>query len=287
MMYFGNRKLMRWVKAPAPGASFSAIGYSDRLDYISGGVGVRESANAHLEYTVSWESADRADIRLITDYAYGTYGDDPIVWLDPLSMDSNILNKGWSMPGLATKDAVPLVGLTRPDSAPNADMSMGYPVDMARYTIQPGEVPRKFHVPVPAGYTAWIGAHGEVAAAGMVAQPTLGGVDFGAGITVPVLSTSTDIRFSTSIVGGEGVGFDLSLIPTPLPGTATVAPALAGVMVQVLKTGKTPERGGFISGEGHSGCKFEGKPTRTPYFFADGRESIGMAAKLTEIGDWP
>lgn len=278
-MYFGNRKLMRWVKAPAPGAGFTTAGYTGRMEYLNGGVGLRESTNAHQEYTLAWDSASREDIRLITDYAYGMYGDDLIVWLDPLSMSSNVLSKSWSMPAIGAKDGVPLAGTERPELVLNENLSLGYPSEMARYTVNSSDALRKTHIPIPEGYTAWVGAHGVGANAGLLVQPTSSGVDAGSPTLVPVVSTSSTQRFSNSFRGGSGVGIDISLPPG-------VTVTLAGLMVQVLPNSVTPERGGFISGEGHSGCRFDGKPSRTPYFFADGRESIGLTAKLTEVGEW-
>ena len=55
-------------------------------------------------------------------------------------------------------------------------------------------------------------------------------------------------------------------------------------MVQILRTGRTPQPGGFISGQGNAGCEFDADPTQTPYNAVLDR--VGMSAKLIETGPW-
>lgn len=59
---------------------------------------------------------------------------------------------------------------------------------------------------------------------------------------------------------------------------------LAGIMVQVLPTGITPENGPFISGQGAGGLEFEGRVHPVPYSLA--HDSWGLAVKLVETEDW-
>lgn len=59
---------------------------------------------------------------------------------------------------------------------------------------------------------------------------------------------------------------------------------LSGIIVQCLPIGETPELGGFISGQGHSGCQFAGKPTQSAYSAA--LDKVGVSAKLVETGAW-
>ena len=59
---------------------------------------------------------------------------------------------------------------------------------------------------------------------------------------------------------------------------------LSGMIVQVLKDGSIPEPGGFISGQGHSGCQFASLPEYTPYSYA--HDIVGMVVDLVETGAW-
>jgi hypothetical protein len=94
-----------------------------------------------------------------------------------------------------------------------------------------------------------------------------------------ILTTATTTRVNTEI-GSGATGIELSLDNTS-GGTFT----LAGMIVQVLAEGVTPSTGGFISGQGHSGCRFLGRPARVPYD-TDRLDLVGLSAKLGEVGEW-
>jgi|GEM_PF-2428334 len=280
MMYLGTRERMRWVKAAAPGAGFSSESYSDQIAYLSGGVGLRNSVGAHMEYDLSWGSLTRDQVADIENYAYGLYGDGLIHFVDPYAMDRNLFSIQWSSPKITAEDGIPLTGTNRPSKVLLNDMSLDYPMYAAQYVVTAGQAARKFHCPIPSGYTAWVGAHGTAGSKGLIVQPTLAGSNVGGSTAIPVLATNDSTRFSTSVDGtGSLNGIDISVDTT----TSTTI-TLAGLMLQLLPTGTTPDAGGFISGRGNSGCMFDGKPKRMPYSLPT--ESIGMTAKLVEVGDW-
>lgn len=279
LMYFGTRERMRWVPAAAPGAGFNAVGYSDRIDYLGGGAGLRNSTGAHMEYELSWGSLTRDQIAQIEDYAYGLYGDGLIYFVDPIAMDRNMFSMQWAAPKITAEDGIPLTGTNRPAKVLINDMSLGYPMYAAQYTVAAGQAGLSFHCPIPPGYTAWVGAHGTAGAQGLRVQPTLNGTATGLSTAVPVLAVTNSNRFSASFDNGTYNGIDISIDSTS---AATIT--LAGLMLQLLPTGDTPSTGGFISGRGNSGCVFDGKPKRMPYSIPG--ESIGMSASLVEVGDW-
>lgn len=281
MMYFGNREKMRWVKAPAPGAGFSAIGYTDTVEFTSGGMGARNSVNAHMEYDLSWGSLTLDEIAQIEDYAYGLYTSKNglIYWLDPTAMDRNLFNRAWAAPKITAEDGVPFTGGKRPSLQYIGDTSLDYPAYAASYTVDAGQVSRKFYCPIPPGYTAWLGAHGAAQAQGLLVQPTLAGTPVGSLVPVPVTSVSTLDRFSNAFSSPSYDGIDITL-DTSAAGTIV----LAGLMLQVLPDGETPAQGGFLSGRGNSGCVFAGKPKVMPYSIPGA--SVGMTARIVEVGDW-
>jgi hypothetical protein len=238
-IYFGTKEYAHWIRAFAPGITYQPVGYPERLQFLNGGTASRQSFNAHMEYTLTWPNTTRDRVRQVTDFAYGIYGMGYIYWLDPVAMDKNLFNLGWSTPGIATMDALPLVGTTRPERVINGDQSLGYPAVMARYSVTPGDAARSFYAPVPAGYTAWIGAHGDISDQGLTVRQTIAGTPVGTPASVPVLGVDDSTRFSTSISGGNQGGIEISLDTTA---TATIT--LAGLILQVLPNGKTPPRGG-------------------------------------------
>lgn len=280
-MYFGTKRKMRWVKIDAPGREQITAGYSERLDYLNGGVGLRRSRSGHQEYMLTWNVMTREQARHVTDYAHGIYGDGFIYFVDPAATDLNLLNPAWAAPGIGAKDGVPLAGDTRPTLVDNPNLSLDYPVDMARYTLTAADRRRSFYVPIPPGFVAHVGAHGGASTLGIQIQPTQSGVASGAPLVAPVLPTSSAQRFSHSVVAsGAQPGVEISI----QPGDGEIT--LAGLMVQVVEAGTPASTGGFISGHGSSGCEFEGTPRSTPYRIADGTERVGLSVKLIETEDW-
>lgn len=280
MMYFGTKERSLWVKAPAPGAGFGAVGFSDSIRYMNGGAGFRNSVNSHMEYDMSWGSITRDEVAQIEDYAYGLYGDGLIHFLDPIAMDRNLFNVGWASPKIGAEDGIPLAGTSRPTRVLIGDLSLSYPLYAAQYNVTTATPKRSFYCPIPLGYTAWIGAHGTVSAKGLVVQPMFGTSNAGAVVSVPVTAVTNTTRFGASVDGTGSVnGISISIDTT-----ATQTITLAGLMLQVLPTGTTPGLGGFISGRGNSGCVFDGKLNVLPYSIPG--ESMGMTAKLVEVGDW-
>jgi hypothetical protein len=280
LMYFGTKERMAWVKAPAPGAGFAAVGFTDTIRYQNGGLGMRNSKNAHLEYDMSWGSATRDQVAAIESYQYGLYGDGLIHFLDPVAIDRNLFNAQWAAPKLTAEDGIPLAGNARPNKVLIGDTSLDYPLYAAQYTVTPSSAKRYFYCPIPPGYTAWIGAHGVAQTQGLTVQPMLGTANSGGALSIPVAGVNTNTRFGGSVVGGGAIdGINISLNTSA---NATIT--LSGLMLQVLPTGTAPAVGGFITGRGNSGCVFEGKMNIMPYSIPG--ESIGMTAKLVEVGDW-
>lgn len=279
-MWFGTRAFMQEVTDPQMDPDYEAVGWSESTQYLNGGLGVSASTVAHQEYFLSWGLLSRAEVRKIADYADGVYGSGLIYWLDPVAADANVLPQSWATPSLAGYDAVPLAGDTRPTLSANPVLSQGYPAELATYTVAEADTLRSVFVPIPPGHSAWVGVHGSVSAQDFVKVTPFTGSTAGTVVHPTILSTATTTRVNTEIAGGA-TGLELSLDNTT-GGTFT----LAGIIVQVLREGVTPSTGGFISGQGHSGCRFLGRPIRVPYAVADGMDLIALSAKLGEVGEW-
>lgn len=278
-MYFGTRNKMRWVKVDSPGRAQETGSHSERLDLLSGGVAVRESTGSHQEYALTWNTMTAEQARSVTEYAHGIYGD-LIYFVDPVAADQNVLNPAWSAPGITAKDGVPLAGDKRPKIAPNGDTSRDYPMDMARYDLAATDARRTFYIPIPPGFVAHVGAHGDPGSTlGLSVQPVARGITVGAPTALPVLSTSTTTRFSADFTpSGESSGIEISI-----EGGAGYC-SLAGIMVQILPVGAPATTGGFILGQGSSGCRFQGKPRAVPY--STHHDRYGLSVQLVEVEDW-
>lgn len=273
-MWFGTRAHMVEVTDPQSQPDYVTIGWEETTQYLNGGLGVSSSVGAHKEFYLSWTALTRAEVRQITDYADGVYGTGLIYWIDPVAADQNVLPQSWATPSTGAYDGVPLAGDVRPTVSSNGTLTQGYPAELATYTLTGDESLRSVFVPIPPGYSAWVGVHGAVDAAGFVKVTPYTGSTAGTVVHPTILSTATTTRVNTEI---EGTGLELSL-DNSTPGSFT----LAGLIVQILPTGTTPETGGFISGQGHSGCRFLGRPTTVPYTL----DSVSVVAKLGEVGEW-
>ncbi|MDR6907464.1 hypothetical protein J2X63_003172 [Agromyces sp. 3263] len=267
------------VRDPQINPDYETVGWEDSTQYLNGGLGVSQSVAAHREYFLDFGMMSRAEARKITDFADGVYGTGLIYWLDPVAADQNALPQQWATPSIGGYDGVPLAGDVRPSLSTNSVTSQGYPSELATYTLAGDSVLRSVFVPIPTGYSAWVGVHGESDAAGCVKVTPYTGSTAGTVVHPTILSTATTTRVNTE-VGGGATGLELSLDNTT-PGTFT----LAGMIVQVLRDGVTPATGGFVSGQGHSGCRFIGRPMRVPYDTST-LDLVNVTAKLGEVGEW-
>lgn len=277
-IWMGVRGYEQWVPAPSIGGDWSSIGWSKSLQLRNGGSRVSNSRATHKEYNMSWGLGSRDSLRAIMDMYSGIYGVGLIYFLDPFAADKNALPVQWAFPGLACADGVPLVGNTRPEAITTTANTLGYPITSAKYLLT--GVAKKVYVPIPPGYTAWVGVYGEVVGTGgvQVTAITPGSMS-GPTTLLTMLAVTDTTRFNASFDGNTYNGVELTIVA----GTSTSI-TLSGMMVQVLPTASVPATGGFISGQGNSGCKFETAPSQTAY--SAGIDKIGMTAKLIEVGTW-
>lgn len=281
-MWFGTRGHMQWVPCPSVNVGASKQGWSSQMNYLSGGASTRSSRTAHKEYDLSWNLTTAENIRTITDFADGVFGFGPIYWGDPFTMDKNMLPQYWATPSLAAADG-PILdsGRIRPTLVPTSSNIYGYPADSAVFNVKalaPSADRAEVFIPIPPDHTAWVGAHGELGGAASV-QVTVatGKATTGATASLTMLPVTTSTRFNHSVTSAEGIGIIIRL-----GGVGQIT--LAGLMVQVLPTGTAPEPGGFISGQGHSGCSFNPQPSVTQYSAA--LDLVGLTARLVETEAW-
>lgn len=215
MMWFGNRNYMQWIPCPQVGADYAGNGRGNGGQYLHGGAFRRQTKNVARSRRLTWPLNGRDALRPLTDYVEGVYGDGPIYWLDPFDMDQNVLAQSFATPSLGGYDAITLNGEDkRPQLVPTSANSYGYPTESAVYTAN-GTRSKffKHYVPVPPGYTAWVGAHGDPTSSGGIrVQPTQGPAAIGAPTRITPLPVNTSQRFSHSFpaAGAQG-GIELTL----------------------------------------------------------------------------
>lgn len=296
LMYCGTTERFTWVKPPAIDADISLGKWGSVGTFINGGGYVLGSQTGHKVYRLAWNTKSSQDIYDILDYADGVYGDGLFYFLDPFAMDTNVLPQFWASPRLAAVDAPPFIRGQRPTLINTPNNSYSYPTKSAVYTIGTSDYIHEITVPVPPGYTFWMGVHGSSSGTAAV---TVRNLDVGVGATllpaddllpgeelvlsspdtvveIPMLPVTTSYRMNTAISNVSGV-----IISFTGEGLLT----LSGMIAQVLPEGITPDTGNFISGRGHSGCRFD--PTNIQVTATSkALDLISASAILVETGAW-
>jgi len=273
LMYFGTRERMTWVRVPAIETPLTKGGWGAEGVYLNGGAYVRRSATGHKRYEFSWGMTDQENIYDIIDYADGLYGAGLIYFHEPFAMVSNILPQFWAAPRLAAEDAPPFVLGKRPTLVATAANAFGYPTQSAVYTLTALDTFSTLWIPIPNGYTLHVGVHGSATGtAAVTVLPDGGSV---ANLTLLNVLTNTLTNY-TSTASGVTLSFG---------GVGQLT--LAGLIAQVLPTGDSPSTGDFISGRGHSGCRFAPNSITVSGFSApNALDKVSATAGLIETGAW-
>jgi len=274
-LWFGTKGNMQYVPMPAFNADFSSIGWQAGDQSLNGRARVRSSSASHKVYNMAWNLTDRNSLRPITDYAGGMFGTGPVYFIDPMTADMNVLPEHWAFPGQATLDAPVLVGGDRPIAASTPSNSLMYPSVGAQYTVSGAS--KTLYIPIPPGQVAWVGIHGSITGSGgLKVRAHLGGLNYAADAYPTMLPVTSETRVDTSFSSASYQGIELSFASTD-----SAVLTLSGNMVQILPIGVLPQPGGFISGQGHTGCRFQEKPSQTAY--SSGLNLAGLSAVLVEV----
>ncbi|MDF2915896.1 MAG: hypothetical protein K0S70_113 [Microbacterium sp.] len=284
--WFGTRGFETWIPTPGINPDYTRAGWSSgEQQYTGGGAGYRESKNAHNVYVLDWGiSNDREAIRRITDFADGVYdlldGVNLVYWIDPMARDANVLNQAMATPSLGCEDAPPLItdadGSGRPKAVTTPANAFRYPARSAQFTQKPSSLSYSQYIPIPPGHSAWVGVHADTSGI-MQVQRVNGYTTVGTPVPITTLGLEANLvntEFTSDQSSGIVLGFTQAL--------STRTFTLYGLVVQILPTGVAPVAQNFISGQGHSGCQFVGKPAKTPYSAVFDR--VSLTARLVETG---
>lgn len=208
VMYMGTQGYEQWVPACAISPDFSRKNLSQSGQFLSGGSWVIASKYGARAYQMTWgPSFTRDQMRAITDYAEGLFdtqnGINLIYFLDPMTVDKNVLPPNFAAPGLTGEDAPGLFG---PDNSPSVQQtaanSFGYPARTAVYHCDRPSISQ--YIPIPPGYTAWVGAMGNATGAAGVRVTQMNGTATGSTQMLTLMGLSTTL-VNTAIPAGSGV----------------------------------------------------------------------------------
>ena len=105
-MWFGTEDKMQWIDCPLQGADVSPLGWSAEGTLLNGGGYAKHSWASHRNYVFEWrQSSARRMAQIMHNYRDGVYGRGLIHFVDPLTMDFNVLPKQWAYPALMAGEA--------------------------------------------------------------------------------------------------------------------------------------------------------------------------------------
>lgn len=203
-VFFGTKGKMSWIKAPAINVGMSKGKWTSSGVMLNGGAYELSSNYAHRKFDFAWNLMSPEEVRKITRYFDGIYGDELLYYLDPFAMNSNVLPLSWSVPMLAADDAPPLILDQVPTLSTVATNTNDLPVRAATYTLSAGYVSDTVFIPVPDGEGLNIGVVGSrtgtaavtfTPKTGSAVSPTLTGIG----------STNLITNYMTNTGGGVTV----------------------------------------------------------------------------------
>lgn len=281
-VWFGTKEKMQWVPAPAVDIQAGKAGYQAQASFINGGAWVRRSKTAAKSYNFSWNMRKYDDIQPILDYADGVYGNGFLYYVDPFTNSRNVLPSYWASPFQNYYDGPVIIDDTRPALVNNGTSTNGYPVESAQYKVtSTSKVPSIF-VPIPEGYTLYLGAHGSLQSgnATVTVTPVISALANGTTVNLTLLTPASTTRTNYTLSYSAGyIGATISF-----KSTSTGIVQLDGLIAQVLPDGAVAPSGGFVSGQGTSGMSFVSQPSVSQYSAALDR--VGVSANLIETEAW-
>lgn len=277
VVWFGTREHMQWIPSPMTDIAVRRNNFSNLTSFLNGGASVRRSLTGAKSYELSWAPRPSADIRTIVDYADGVYGTGPFYYCHPFAMESNCLPPYIASPAMNYYDGPFLVDQTRPTLVPNGSSINGFPVESAAYTLTTTSSVPEAYFPIPPGYVAHIGVHGQVLSGTprVILRSYTTSTGFASSDLTLMNRNAPFVNRQVSSATARGFGITLG-------GTGEIL--LHGLIAQVLPSESAPNLTGFVSGQGQTGMDFSEYPEVSEYSFA--MNLVGASATLVETEAW-
>ena len=137
-MWFGTQDYATWIQTPQRGADVSAQGWNDSGSYLNGGAFAFNSYNSHKEFDFAWRTtSSRKDAQTMMSFYSGTFGRGKLYFIDPLTMETNVLPARWADPsitcGFEGESLVPGIDPLRVSQTDTARLQL--PVTAAQYVL--------------------------------------------------------------------------------------------------------------------------------------------------------
>lgn len=217
-MYMGPRGYEQWVPDCAINPDFSRQGSTSVQRFLNGGASVNRSKAGSKIYAMTWNMKGRDELRPIRDMAEGLFdvtdGVNLIYFLDPMAVDKNLLSQMYASPMQGADDGISWLPDRDPTLVPTGRSSLRYPARSAVYKLTKADVSSKVYIPVPPGYSIWVGVHGQQSGASIrvAAVDSIGNA--GPGFPIRTLSVFDTKRVDVETRGTEdviGIELDLSV----------------------------------------------------------------------------
>ena len=299
-MWFGTTQKMQLVRVPSQGMQRNRVGYSSTSQLENGGMYIYEpQLTKHLEYSMdfgTYEATAAAGLDIYAQYAQGFYGNGPFYFADPMYYDVNLFSYQWSAPGMSPR-AYTLSGAG--GVVATAANTVNQPVNSMQTFVADATANNVYDttyynptiIPIPPGYTLWLGWSGSAAANGVIRmeQWVSGAASPAASSNLTALSVTGTTRLNTSVASTSAefvkIGYARSASGTGANVTVT------SMVAQLWPTGFSPTlTGNFVPGEGNNGCKFIDSAVQETYIMRDNQyrnvHLKGLSFKMAEVGSW-
>lgn len=294
-LWFGTEQRSMWFPTPNRGADMSPSGWSADGTLLNGGGFQLNSFNSHKQYMFEWPSTSSRQVaQLMKSFADGSFGRGLIYFVDPLIYDTNILPAMWADPSMGVGDegSSLVQGLEASPVPTSGGEDLGLPVVSAHYDLD--SIPSGWRgkedavfIPIPDGYNLALGSfHSQTGAARVYTriQSTTGALGGPSSLTGLPNNSSEVTNTVFPGAGISGVWLLIGKLASGGPGTLTLT-AMTARLFKDTKSMASVSSGPWIGGQGHSGCRFIGKPTLVNNTGVNNGQ-VSFAASFREVGSW-
>ena len=302
-MWFGTQDYATWIQTPQRGADVSARGWNESGNFLNGGAFAFNSYNTHKEFDFEWRTtSSRKDAQTMMSFYSGTFGRGKLYFIDPLTMQTNVLSARWADPSITCdfegESLVPGIDPLRVSQTDTARLQL--PVTAAQYVFDnhtqsdPRDV--GVFVPVPPGYTALVWGISNSTGGAADARVRVGSVAPGGSVSSvsTVLPDATPASIQERIDGGVvanlnpgDIGIQLWVGGGVPGGTVNGTVTINALSVEIVESSRVTDyanspRGHWYGGQGNEGVRFLQPPTYINNTGRDGGQ-IEFAATFTEV----
>lgn len=286
MVYFGTIEgpLAQMQEIPCMVVPMGAAhtGYVAQQQFENGGTGIVRSMDSHKSYALSFQGFinDSQSVDVVMEYYNGEYGDGYLYMVDPalVAQGANLFRRNWATPAIIGDPQTPNYKPLHPGYLGTIAVTGDYgaPALAAQFAHIAGKQGRFFTLPIPDGYTLWVGARASRNSANIAIKAYLDGV------------YDTDITLST--IGGDQLYTESfsgpSVVRIRIESTGGSTLTLQSMDAILVPTGQTPQlTGDHQRGQGVSGMKFNSDSI--PYEYRNAERGIrSFSVELTEVEEW-